>query len=215
MSRIFLVCTMMIALVVFIASSALGLSIDLTSGTTGTTFFNQSFNETRGVDVTIKGGQDLQVTAMTLEEFNITTTSGTVGARIYDSSTKNLLVSADQSVGFGFDQTITIPISMLLQDGNSYLLAFSISAPVGGGAADFFDPDPIGSNVLPYMDTTGYMQISQAFAGIPDAFPTNFNAYVPLITVTAAPVPEPTTWFLMCIGLVGLGLYRRFFSWLT
>lgn len=192
---------MTIALIVFIVSSALAVSIDLTSGTTGTMFINQSFNETRGVDITIKGGQDLQVTAMTLEKFNITTASGTVGARIYESSTKNLLASADQSVGFGLDQAITIPISILLQNENSYLLAFFITTPVGSGVADFFDPDPVGSNVTPYIDATGNIQVSQAFSGIPDTFPTNINSFVPLITVTADPVPEPTTFLLLGAGL--------------
>jgi len=43
-------------------------ALDLTSGTTGTIFFNQSFNgETRGVDVTVLGASNLNVISMTLK----------------------------------------------------------------------------------------------------------------------------------------------------
>lgn len=161
--------------------------IDLTSGTTGTMFFNQSFNETRGVNVTVLGS-DLQVTSMTLAEFNIAAPPATVGARVY-SNTGSLLASADQSVGSGFNQSVTIPISALLQQGSTYRLAFFIEAANFGGSGDFFDPDPPGVTVTPYVDDTGSVQITQAFAFPADVFPTNLNFFVPLITVTLAACP--------------------------
>ncbi len=193
------------------AGSAWAISIDLTSGTTGMTFLNQSFNETRAVDVTV-GLDSLLLSSMTLEEFNIVSGTGTVGARIYDSTSGLLLASADAAVGSGFDQAVTIPISVLLLAGQTYRVGFFIAAGGTFGSGDLFDPDPPGLDIVDYFDTTGSVLVSQAFQLASDAFPTNLNGGVPFITLEAEPaaIPEPSSLLLLIVApLLGLPRGRR------
>src|SRR5271170_7220420 len=73
-------------------------TINLTSGTGGSlTGVPQSYNETRGVDVTVLSGTDLLVESMTLVGFDGSgiATAAVLGARIYDTSTQLLIASAD------------------------------------------------------------------------------------------------------------------------
>jgi hypothetical protein len=191
------------------AGPAWAISIDLTSGTTGTTFINQSFNETRGVDVTVLGSS-LLMSAMTLDEFNIVSGTGTVGARIYDSDTGIFLAGASQPVGPGFNQSVTIPISLLLLAGETYRVGFFIEAGGTQGSGDGFDPTPAGLDILDYLDSTGSLLMSQAFQSGSDAFPTNLNSFVPFITIEAtAAVPEPSSLLLLVVAAPLLGLLRR------
>jgi hypothetical protein len=165
--------------------AASGTTLDLTSGTTGTVFFNQSFNsETRGVDVTVLGASNLNVISMTLKEFNITKPGHLrMGARIYQS-TGSLLASADATVPSGFDQSVTIPISATLIAGNSYRLAFFIpEGPPGGNSGDMFDPDPREDFGSPYNELNGFLRINAAYSIIADEFPALPNIFVPMIVV--------------------------------
>ncbi len=193
------------------AGPAWAISIDLTSGTTGTTFINQSFNETRGVDVTVAGLGSLLVSSMTLDEFNIVSGTGTVGARIYDTGSGILLASADLAVGSGFDQSVTIPISVLLLAGQTYRVGFFIEAGGTQGSGDGFDATPAGLDILDYLDATGSLLVSQAFQSGSDAFPTNLNSLVPFITLEATPaaVPGPSPLLLLVVAAPLLGLLRR------
>jgi hypothetical protein len=161
------------------------LQIDLTTGTTGTIFFNQSFNgETRGVDVTVLGSSNLLVDSVTLREFNILDTAVTLGARIYSSPGGTLLASADASVDTGFNQTITIPISATLVAGTTYRLAFFIPTAQHGNSADNFDPDPVFSFAgFPYTESNGVLRIGGAWDIVGDVFPTTINASVPLMII--------------------------------
>ena len=164
------------------------LQIDLTTGTTGTIFFNQSFNgETRGVDVTVLSSSNLVVDSMTLREFNILDTAVTLGARIYSSPGGSLLASADAFVDTGFNQTITIPISATLVAGTTYRLAFFIPTAQHGNSADNFDPDPIFSFAgFPYTESNGVLRVDGAWSIVGDIFPTTINASVPLVIIEAS-----------------------------
>ena len=190
---------------------AWAISIDLTSGTTGTTSINQSFNETRGVDVAVVGLDSLLVSSMTLDEFNIVSGTGTVGARIYDTASGVLLASADQAVGPGFDQSVTIPISALLLAGQTYRVGFFIDAGGTQGSGDGFDASPPGLDILDYVDATGSLLVSQAFQSGSDAFPTTLNGLVPFITLEASrpAVPEPSPLLLLVVTAPLLALLRR------
>lgn len=196
----------------FPTGPAWSISIDLTSGTTGTTFINQSFNETRGVDVTVVGLGSLLVSSMTLDEFNIVSGTGTVGARVYETGSGSLLASADLAVGSGFDQSATIPISAVLLAGQTYRVGFFIDAGGTQGSGDGFDATPAGLDILDYVDATGSLLVSQAFQSGSDAFPTNVNSFVPFITLEATPagVPEPSPLLLLVIAAPLVGrLCRR------
>src|SRR5262245_21277513 len=94
--------------------------IDLTSGTAGSfTGVPQSFNETRGVDVTVLPGPAVTVAAMRLDAlFGGGAISAFVGARIYDSTSQALLASGDVTITSG--NSATVPISMILVPGSSY-----------------------------------------------------------------------------------------------
>ncbi len=170
--------------------TGLAIGIDLTSGTTGTVLLNQSFNgETRGVDVTVLSASNLNITSMTLNEFNILPGSGgSVRARIYDSTGASL-ASADTMVAPGFDQSVTIPISAMLAAGSSFRISFFIATEVGGNSADVFVPDG-----FPYVEPNGLLRMIAAFSIPSDSFPTNTNTAVPMITVEVEmPVVQAVT----------------------
>jgi hypothetical protein len=190
-----LLCLIVIGLLAGHAAPCLALTIDLTSGTTGTdTPVPQSFNETRGVDVTIQGPGNLMLTSMTLRGLEIDLSSGSLGARVYDSSTQALLASADVSVPVGSGETVTIPISATLVAGHSYRLSFFVSDGGNGGSGTMFDPAPAGVGGFPYTESTGRMVINQAYEAVSDAFPSNVNIFVPLMTLDVqTPVPAVTT----------------------
>lgn len=165
--------------------------IDLTAGTTGTNFDNQSFNETRAIEVLVVSFDDLQVQSMTLRNFNIVNGSGTVGARIYDDAGV-LVASVDAAVGQGFDQSVTIPITTALVSGSTYRIGFFIvTDPPWGGSGDFLDADPSGLEIDDYVEPTNSLQILQAWQIPSDSFPTNFNSFLPLMTVTVEDLLVP------------------------
>jgi hypothetical protein len=158
-------------------------SLDLTSGTTGTlTPVPQSFNETRGVDVTVLG-TDLAVTAMTLRGLYISTASATVGPRIYDSSTHALIAGADVTVSSGSNLTVTVPILAPMATGHTYRVCFFVNAGGIGGSGRMFDPTPPGTGGFPYVEGSGTLQVLSAYSLSADAFPTNVNFFVPLISL--------------------------------
>jgi hypothetical protein len=174
-------------LLVLLPTPAPTVTLDIGASTVGTSFFNQSFNETRAVDITVLGS-DRMVVSMTLKEFNLVETSGMVGARIYDTATGTLVAVADLPAGPGFDQSITIPISALLQLGRTYRVGFFISAGCCGGSGDFIDANPSGLALTPYLDLTGSVQVTAAWAFPADVFPTNPNGYVPLMAIEVVPL---------------------------
>jgi hypothetical protein len=206
--------TFFLALIFLLVPSvkpACALNIDLIAGTTGTLFNNQSFNETRAVDVEVVSGVSLQVQSMSLREFNIGSGTGVVGARIYDSDSGGLIASANQTVGAGFDQSVTIPLSATLDSGETYRVGFFIvTDPLGQGSGDGLDADPAGLSINPYIEPTGSLRIIQAYQIASDNFPTNLNGLLPLITVEANPVPVPGALILLGSGLLGLTCLRRF-----
>jgi hypothetical protein len=163
--------------------------IDLTAGPSMTKSLNQSFNETRAVDVKVVAEADLQVQFMTLREFNIVAGTGTVGARIYKSDTGAMIASADQSgILAGSDQSVTIPISAILVSGETYRVGFYINTdPSGQGSGNFFAP------VSPYTEQTNFLEIKQTYSIIADAFPTDTNIFLPMITITVGNHP-PTAY---------------------
>lgn len=165
--------------------------IDLTAGTTGTNFGNQSFNETRAIEVLVTSFDDLQVQSMRLRSFNVVNGSGTVGARIYDDAGV-LVASVDTVVGQGFDQSVTIPVTTMLVSGSNYRIGFFIATdPPGGGSGDFLDAEPSGLDLDDYVEPTNSLQILQAWQNPSDSFPTNLNSFLPLMTVTVAGLLAP------------------------
>jgi hypothetical protein len=158
----------------------------LTSGTSGSlTGFPQSYNENRGVDVTVLSGLDLAITSMTLYDLGIGgATSAYVGARIYNSGDGSLLASGEVTVFRG--GRVTVPISAtLLSSGNYRVTIYVATDPKSKGSATLFDPDPPGLGGFPYTEATGLLRINNAWDIATDSFPTNWNIYVPQITLEA------------------------------
>ena len=172
----------------FVLSVAGPTTLDLTAPS-GAYRDNQSFNETRAIDVEILAPGGVDVQAMTLRLFNVGSgASGTLGARIY-SSTGLPVASADQAVPGGFDQAATIPISAHLASGESYRIGFYlVTTPPWQGSIDGLDAPPPGYDVTAYADPTGAVRVLRAWAVSGDAYPTNPNTLVPFIELDVAPV---------------------------
>lgn len=161
--------------------------IDVASGTVGQfTPVPQSFNETRGVDVTVLANVDLQATLMTLNGFFVGNDGmADVGARIYSSPSGTLLAASNTTV-FA-NGSVTLAISSTLVSGQSYRICF-FAGPLGPGgdnSGTMFDPAPSGVGGFPYVESTGSLLINQAYALADDDFPTNQNIFVPLIVIEA------------------------------
>src|SRR4051794_37177270 len=184
------------------AHASLAVTVDVTSGATGTAHPGQSFNETRGVTATLLGSTDLNLLAMRLDEFTIgLAPGGTVGARVY-ATTGTLIAAADRSVPQGSDQSISIPISATLTAGSTYRFAFFISNGDVGGSGNMFDPDPQGAFGFSYVDSSGLFRFTDARSNAGDIFPTTPNIFVPRMFLEVRAVPEPALLWLMLGGLV-------------
>ncbi len=93
-------------------------TIYMDSGTSDSYIADQSYNETRAVDVTVLSSVDLNVSSMTLSGIG---GSGLAKAVIYDSNTQLLIASAQGTLTGG---TITLPISATLRSGGEYRIGF-------------------------------------------------------------------------------------------
>ena len=178
--------------------------VDLASGASGSdTGGGQSFNETRGVDVSVQGTVAFAIGAMTLRGLSIDNPTAVVGARVYDSTTHALLSSGNVTVPGGSDETVTVPISTTLAAGGTYRLCFFVDAGGAGGSAVLFDPSPPGSGGFPYPASTGSLVVVQAYDSPSDGFPSTPNIYAPLMTLETpslvgvpSPVPGRSGWAL-------------------
>ncbi len=156
--------------------------IDLTSGGAGVvTGVPQSYNETRGVDVTVLASP-VNITSMTLHRFcsGGANDSGFVGARIYNSATQALLFSHDTVVHPMYDDSVAIPVSYTLSAGQSYRISFSCYGygnNNNSGSGFMYQP------TFPYNDSGNLLQINSAHAGTVNTFPNNVNIFVPFITL--------------------------------
>jgi hypothetical protein len=159
------------------AAPASATTADLTTGQTGSISPGQSFNETRGVDVTVLAPQDQLLSSLTLKGLRLNLSGGTVGARVYDSATQALLASGNLSVSPGGGLTVTIPVSVVLRSGATYRLSFFVSDGGNGGSGDGFIP-----SALPYVEATGTLRVLHAYDSPIDTFPANNNLEVPEIT---------------------------------
>jgi hypothetical protein len=175
-----------VSAVALLAGPALGAEVVLTSGTSGTTSFFQSFNETRGATVTVLNSADLHLEAMVLKSFNVISTPASLGARVYDESSHALLASQDISVPSGNGQSASVPISATLVSGHSYRVCFFLSAD-NTGSCTMFDPNPAGFGGIPYTDATGTMRIEGLWDGAADAFPTLASTALPIMALEIGP----------------------------
>ena len=198
-----------LAILLGIAETSLAITVDVTSGTAGTTHLGQSFNETRGVTATLLGSTDFNLLSMRLDRFNILQApGGTVGARVY-ADTGALIASADSAVAQGVDQSITIPILATLTGGSTYRFAFFISTVNGGASGDMFDPDPQNAFGFSYVDSNGLFRFSDARSDTADIFPTTPNIFVPFMFLETRAVPEPALFWIVLAGLIVLPIVFR------
>lgn len=156
--------------------------IDLTSGGAGVaTAVPQSYNETRGVDVTVLA-TPVNITSMTLHRFCTggANDSGFVGARIYNSATQALLFSHDTVVHPMYNDSVKIPVSYTLSAGQSYRISFSCYGygnNNNSGSGFMYQP------TFPYNESGNLLQVNSAHAGTVNTFPNNVNIFVPFITL--------------------------------
>lgn len=159
------------------------ITIDVTSGTSGSYHPSQSYNESRGVDVTVLTATDLLVSSMTLNALNVGADGlADVGARIYTSPSGTLVASRDTTV-FA-NGSVTLHLTATMAAGHSYRVCF-FCGPLGeneDNSATLFQP-----NAFPYTDGTGSLRINQAYESPVDSYPTNLNIFAPWIVIQATP----------------------------
>lgn len=184
-------------------------AINLTSGTAGSYMSDQSYNETHAADVTVLAGTDLLVESMTLAGFSYgPSTSAVVGARIYNTSTQQLIASANVTDSSG--GSVTVPISAILVPGGDYRVGFfAATTPPKGGQGTFFLPDGENPWLTPYTEAGGLLRINGAYDIEPDSFPANLSEAVPQVTLEVVLVPEPGSMGLLAVGVTALFCRRR------
>jgi hypothetical protein len=170
------------AIILTLLNSVLFAQINLATGTTGTvTGVPQSFNETRGVDCKVLSSSAIQIQSMTLGGFYCGTGGvAYVDARIYDSSSSLLLASNNDTVHNIYGGSITVPISYTLIPGKTYRISFFCDGPnhPTNNSAYEFQPQ-----AFPYIESSGKLQIKQAYSYPADTIPTGINIFVPLVTL--------------------------------
>jgi hypothetical protein len=174
--------TFLFACSAFLLSSAsMFAQIDLTTGGSGGfTGVGQSFNESRGIDVTVLSTVGIQITSMTLNQFNVSFDGmAVVGARIYNSATSALLYSHDTTVYNIYYGPVSMPVSFLLVPGQSYRIGFYCSGTNSDNSAIMFQP-----TVFPYIESTNVLRINHAYSLLADAFPSGVNIFVPMVSLT-------------------------------
>lgn len=201
-------CQFCAAVSIFILSAGLAdatiYTINVASGTSGSATLGQSFNETRAVDVTVLSPLNLAVSSMTLSGIN---GSGTAEAEIYDAHTQALIASATGTLTGG---TITLPVSATLISGDEYRIGFFGILGSGNG---FIPSGWTLSHELPYIESTGLLQINSAWDDTTgNGFPSIPNLEVPLVTMQVTTVPEPGNVALLGLGLFLSILFRKRFS---
>jgi hypothetical protein len=83
---------------------------------------------------------------------------------------------------------------------------------VSGGAGPYggYAPQELANNVLYGVEGNGVIQFSGSFSSISFVFPTQESSVWTLgVSQVAAAVPEPSTYALLALGLIGAGFYRR------
>jgi hypothetical protein len=176
--------------------------IYMDSGTSGSYISDQSYNETRAVDVTVLSPLNLTVSSMTLSGI---AGSGLAEAVIYDSNTQSLIASAQGNLTGG---TITLSISATLVSGDEYRIGFYGQLDDG----TFFIPGSPPYTLpgdFPYTESSGLLQVNGAWDFPADSFPTYENLAVPLVSMQVIQVPEPGSTVFWGIGLFSALCFRR------
>jgi hypothetical protein len=151
------------------------------SGCKGTMEPNQSFNETRAVDLTVLGTHDRVVDTLALKGLNLQQAVwAVVGARIYNSTTQALVASADAVVPGGTaDTTVSAPITAKLVAGQNYRVGFFVETSlVGGATGQLFSP-----TAFPYVEAAGMFRINSAHSVSGDVFPVGPNTFLPQMMI--------------------------------
>ena len=109
----------------------------------------QSYNENRGVNITVIGPNALHVQSMRLDGLNVYGTAS-LSARIYNGSCA-VIASGSATTSGGNHLSVTIPISGTLAVGQSYRLAIDVlTTPMWQGSGDLFV-----NNHFPYVEPSG------------------------------------------------------------
>jgi len=101
-----------------------------------------------------------------------------IGARIYNSSTSTLLYSHDTTVYNIYYGPVSMPLSFILDPGQTYRIGYYCSGNNSDNSADMFHP-----SAFPYTESSGVLRINQAYELLQDGMPVNMNIFVPLIVL--------------------------------
>jgi hypothetical protein len=172
-----------------IVSAPPSVASDMASGTPGAILFGRIGNETRAVTVALIGSADRKLTKLVLRALSLSS-SGRLGARIYDATTHARIAAADVTTVAGSNQVVEIPVSATLTAGKTYRIGFYVETlPQTLQSLQFFHPSGFVSltSMTPYVDASGGFSIRSANASAPiannDTFPADLNVLVPQMTI--------------------------------
>jgi hypothetical protein len=152
--------------------------IDIASAGGGSPQPGQSFNETRGADVTVL--QAFTANKITLHHFNTGNDSGFVGLRIYETATNTLLYSEDKNIAAGNDLSIPFNTNFLFQQGKQLRVCFYA---YGNGNQHSSGSHTGYKPTFPYTESESLLKVNQGYSVGADSFPINFNQLTPYFTI--------------------------------